>query len=123
MKISSPSTSAQSRTAVFVASDSKAAMELQRFYKLTVNGTADYDTWLALLVSTGNNERAASACDVSVKLDAYKIQKLKGIGCQTVGRYLSNTPNATELIDKELTVNELNTVFDNSMSVFLIMQE
>jgi peptidoglycan hydrolase-like protein with peptidoglycan-binding domain len=78
---------------------------------------------MALLISTGDSDRSATACDVSVRLDQYKINKLKGLGCQTVGRYLSNTEGATTLIDKQMTLDEFNLISTSGMSVFPIMQE
>jgi peptidoglycan hydrolase-like protein with peptidoglycan-binding domain len=107
----------------FMVLDTTKVKKLQAFYELDKTGRADYPTWMALLVSNGDSSRRATACDVSIKLDQYKINKLKELGCETVGRYLSNTENATPVINKETDKDELNRVFASGMSVFPIMQE
>ncbi|MDR1448473.1 MAG: DUF1906 domain-containing protein [Candidatus Ancillula sp.] len=107
----------------FTDEDLEDVKDLQKFYQLSTTGTANYQTWMALLISTGDSDREAGACDVSVRLDEYKINKLKELGCKTVGRYLSNTEGATTLLDKQMTLDEFKLITSSGMSVFPIMQE
>ncbi|MFE7170425.1 hypothetical protein [Streptomyces sp. NPDC057616] len=43
-------------------------LDFQSFVRLAVNGQGDFPTWATLLVSTGDNTRAVTACDTVTEL-------------------------------------------------------
>ncbi len=89
----------------------------QEFCKLTKTGTASYETWMSLLVSTGDPDRRGKAIDVMYPLNSATIATVKGLGYQYVGRYLTGGTN------KVLTHSEIALIFDNGMSIFPLYQE
>ncbi|WP_160165784.1 glycoside hydrolase domain-containing protein [Actinoplanes sp. OR16] len=89
----------------------------QEFCKISQSGVGDYDTWMSLLVSTGNPDRKGLACDVMYPLNKTTIATVKSLGYEMVGRYLTGGTN------KVLTHSEIALIFDNDMSIFPLYQE
>jgi peptidoglycan hydrolase-like protein with peptidoglycan-binding domain len=94
--------------------------EFQEDYCLTITGTGNLDVWMSLLVSKGNPNRNAQACDCATILDHAKASALKSAGYDLVGRYLTGYVGAST--SKALTRNELAEIFNASMRVFPIFQ-
>ena len=84
---------------------------------LPVNGVADLNTWMSLLLSSGNPDRSALACDTRFEITTDRIAQLKNNGYQIVGRYLTGTDY------KVLRPDEPQRILDNEMYFFPIFQE
>ncbi|MGF7236620.1 MAG: glycoside hydrolase domain-containing protein [Frankia sp.] len=104
-------------TGTFTAQTSSATWGFQEFCKLTVTGQADYETWASLLVSTGDPNRAGTACDCATLLNSARAQAIKAAGYETVGRYIGT--NAA----KDLTAAEIQIILANGLTFFPIYQE
>lgn len=89
----------------------------QKFCSLDATGAADYETWMSLLVSTGDPDRKGTAFDCMYPLNTTTIQTVKSNGYTTVGRYLIGGTN------KVLTNSEIALIFDNGLSLFPIYQD
>lgn len=84
---------------------------------LSITGTANLDTWMSLLLSCGNTDRAVTACDTRFEMTTARINQLKALGYQIVGRYL----NGTEF--KVLRTDEPVRILNNGMQFYPIYQE
>ena len=84
---------------------------------LLVNGKADLNTWMSLLLSKGNPDRAATACDTRFEMTTERIEQLKNNGYQIVGRYLTGTEY------KVLRTDEPKRILNNGLFFFPIFQE
>jgi peptidoglycan hydrolase-like protein with peptidoglycan-binding domain len=91
--------------------------EFQRDLLLPVTGAADLNTWMSLLLSKGNPDRSAAACDTRFEMTADRIALLKSKGYQVVGRYLTGTEF------KVLRQDEPQRILDNGIAFFPIYQE
>ncbi|MES5397726.1 glycoside hydrolase domain-containing protein [Bacillus amyloliquefaciens] len=101
-----------------------AVKAFQEFMCLPQTGYADMPTIKALLSSSGDTTRAASACDTATILTADTAQTLRENGYKIVGRYLTgNVRTSSGLTSKALTSKELSTIFDAGLSVFPIYQD
>ncbi|MDY7433046.1 DUF1906 domain-containing protein [Bacillus sp. V26] len=101
-----------------------AVKAFQEFMCLPQTGYADMPTIKALLSSSGDTTRAASACDTATILTAEKAQTLRNNGYKTVGRYLTgNVRTSNGLTSKALTSEELAVIFDAGLKVFPIYQD
>lgn len=100
--------------------NTSAINSFQSKYAIPVNGNIDYTTWLSLLVSCGDQNRSAVACDCITKITNNNVEVLKNNGYQYVGRYMKNFPGGT--LDKEISSEELKVVFGNGLRMFLIQQ-
>ncbi|WP_314247862.1 glycoside hydrolase domain-containing protein [Streptomyces kutzneri] len=96
----------------------------QKFSALAnTDGRGDYDTWCQLLVSMGNPDRRATACDTRFTISLARAKALKAAGYEVVGRYLDE-----EVIDpkydlnKEIMPGELDQIFDGGLRFFPISQ-
>ncbi|WP_431920264.1 glycoside hydrolase domain-containing protein [Micromonospora wenchangensis] len=94
--------------------------EFQRFSVLTVNGRGDYQTWAQLLVSTGDPDRPAHACDTRFHISENRARALVASGYYTVGRYLDE--DEPKNLQKEIQAGELSAIFAGGMRVFPISQ-
>ncbi len=94
-----------------------ATIEFQGDMLLTQNGTADTDTWMALMISRGNIDRPSNGCDTRFEITSERLQILKNEGYSVVGRYLTGGSF------KELRVGEAERITDGGMSLFPIFQE
>lgn len=101
--------------------DTNAIKEFQSTYAIPEIGTIDYTTWLSLLISCGNTDRSAIACDCVTKITASNIEVLKNNGFKYIGRYLSNVEGST--LDKEMSMTEIKTIFSNGIRLFPIYQK
>ncbi|MEC1754580.1 glycoside hydrolase domain-containing protein [Bacillus mojavensis] len=101
-----------------------AVKAFQEFMCLPQTGYADMPTIKALLSSSGDTTRAASACDTANIITAEKAQTLRNNGYKTVGRYLTgNVRTSNGLTSKALTSEELAVIFDAGLKVFPIYQD
>lgn len=91
----------------------------QRFSLLPETGKADYATWCQLLVSSGDPDRPAGACDTRFTITQAMATSLASNGYKVVGRYLANDPGGW---DKNIKAGELNGIFTGGMRVFPIFQ-
>lgn len=96
--------------------------EFQQHYILTVTGTANLDTWMSLLLSKGNPDRSAKACDCATILTQGKATSLYNAGYRFVGRYLTGTVGIAHE-PKSLTKGELFNIFNAGLNVFAIYQD
>ncbi|MDE6926011.1 MAG: DUF1906 domain-containing protein, partial [Acetatifactor sp.] len=85
--------------------------------KLRVTGKADIDTWMSLLLSKGNPDRACTACDTRFEITSSRAAELKSKGYNTVGRYLTGTDF------KVLRDDEPRRILQNGLNFFPIFQE
>lgn len=93
-----------------------AVKQCQEDYILDADGICGRQTWGALLVSCGDYERSATACDTRFEMTTNVINKLKSDGYEIVGRYLTGGDF------KEIRDGELQRIINNGMKVFLIYQ-
>lgn len=101
-----------------------AVKAFQAFMCLPQTGYADMPTIKALLSSSGDTARAASACDTAAIITADTAKTLRENGYKIVGRYLTgNVRTSSGLTSKALTSKELSTIFDAGLSVFPIYQD
>ncbi|MFS0785018.1 glycoside hydrolase domain-containing protein [Shouchella sp. 1P09AA] len=92
----------------------------QRFTMLPITGYLNKDTWLSLLVSTGNPDRPGTACDTSTRVTPARAKTLVDNGYTHVGRYLTNVEGST--FDKKLYHDEVRDILNAGMSIFPIYQ-
>ncbi|MED3601148.1 DUF1906 domain-containing protein [Bacillus subtilis] len=101
-----------------------AVKAFQEFMCLPQTGYADMPTIKALLSSSGDTTRTASACDTATIITAEKAQTLRNNGYKTVGRYLTgNVRTSSGLTSKALTSKELAVILDAGLKVFPIYQD
>lgn len=94
--------------------------EFQTFVGLGSDGYAGKQTWLSVLVSTGDPTRKGTACDCITEITPARAQTLKNAGYQSVGRYLTNVSGGH---NKKIQPNELQNIFDAGLTIFPIFQE
>ncbi|MCD7035363.1 DUF1906 domain-containing protein [Metabacillus sp. GX 13764] len=104
----------------FDAGTHNALTSFQNFTKLPLTGTSNTETWLSLLVSTGDPNRIGTACDCVTEITQARAQTLKSHGYTHVGRYLTNVVGST--LNKKIQPGELNAIFNAGLSVFPIYQ-
>ncbi len=107
----------QNASTTFTSGLASVVQEFQEFSKLPKTGAGDYQTWMSLLLSTGDPDRTGTAIDVMYPLTSAKIATLRTRGVKYVGRYLTGGTN------KVLTNSEIALIFDNGMSIFPLYQE
>lgn len=108
----------------FTATTANTTGSFQAFAMLPATRQADFQTWASLLVSTGDPERPGAALDCSADtVTPARAATLVANGYETVGRYLTNTPNIADPLDKNIKPGELETIFGAGMTVFPIFQE
>lgn len=101
----------------FSATTSSVTRRFQQFCHLNASGSADYQTWCSLLVSTGDPTRKGTAIDCMRPLNADRIATLKANGYSIAGRYISGGSN------KILTRDEIKLITGSGISIFPIYQE
>jgi peptidoglycan hydrolase-like protein with peptidoglycan-binding domain len=89
----------------------------QAFCMLPQSGAGDYQTWMSLLVSTGDPDRPGTAFDCMYPLNSTTIQTVRNNGYRIVGRYLTGGTN------KVLTNSEIALINDHGLSFFPLYQE
>ena len=80
-------------------------------------GALDENTWMALLVSTGNPSRECEACDTRFEMTDEVLSYIKNNGYNIVGRYLTGGDF------KELRTNEARKIINSGIKMFPIFQE
>lgn len=100
----------------FDSATSAQTAAFQTFAALSATGSADFQTWASLLVSTGDPNRSGNASDTSTPLTATTGASLYAAGYRTVGRYLNGT-------GKGIKPGELSTIFSAGLRMFPIYQE
>lgn len=96
----------------------------QSRYLIAETGNGDVDTWMALLLSKGNPNRAAQGCDCATILDEAKANALYAAGYRYVGRYLSGTVGSgPSVLSKAMTKSEMTAIFNAGLRIFAIFQE
>ncbi|RDY89772.1 glycoside hydrolase domain-containing protein [Bacillus velezensis] len=102
-----------------------AVKAFQKFMCLPQTGYADMPTIKALLSSSGDTTRAASACDTAAILTADTAKTLRENGYKIVGRYLTgNVRIGSDLVtSKALSKEELSIIFNAGLNVFPIYQD
>lgn len=103
----------------FTSTVQSKVFEFQEFVGLVPNGSVGRQTWLSLLVSSGDPTRRGTACDCITEVTPARAQTLVNAGYKTVGRYLSNVPGG---LNKKIQPGELDTIFDAGMTVYPIFQ-
>lgn len=88
----------------------------QSFVGLPSTGSADYQTWASLLVSTGDPDRPGTAADTDTSITSAKAAALYSAGYRTVGRYLSVT-------SKRYQPGEIAVIHGAGLTTFPIYQE
>lgn len=84
---------------------------------LPVTGKADLNTWMSLLLSSGNPDRSATVCDTRFEITSERADQLIGMGYSIVGRYLTGGDF------KQLRVTEPQRILDKGLQFFPIFQE
>ena len=97
-----------------------AVREFQSHYALPKTGIVDINTWMSLLISSGNPDRTAIAADCATILNEAKAKTLYDNGYRYIGRYLTGTYGGG--ISKALTVEEANIILDAGLRFFPIYQ-
>ena len=98
-----------------------AVKRFQEFQRLPQTGVVDVSTWAALFISHGDKMRKGNAMDCATILDAAKAQRLKQMGLQYVGRYLTGTVGGTA--SKAMTSAEIDAVLGAGLNIFPIYQD
>ncbi len=94
----------------------------QAKYAINVNGNGDINTWMALLLSSGNPDRSSIGCDCSTILNAAKANALYSAGYRYVGRYLTGTVGSN-YTPKNLSITEMEAIFAAGLKIFAIYQD
>lgn len=94
-----------------------AIKSFQEFVKLDSDGICGKQTWASLLISYGDKNRTATACDTRFEITTERAQILKNNGYSIVGRYLTGGDF------KELRDGELERIFAEGLCMFPIFQE
>lgn len=105
--------------------DAALVMHLSLFqneYGLPQAAVCDLNTWMALLLSSGNPDREAIACDTSAILDTTMAQALYRDGYRYIGRYLTGTVGLEVEVPKDLTESEAIRIFNAGLNIFAIFQ-
>lgn len=88
----------------------------QNYAELSGGGSANFQTWASLLISTGDETRPGTACDMATQLTPGWCASVYSAGYRTVGRYLS-------VLGKRYRAKELDYIFDGGLKTFPIMEE
>jgi peptidoglycan hydrolase-like protein with peptidoglycan-binding domain len=103
------------RTGTFDAATRSATLAFQNFLEITSTGAGDFDTWAALLVSTGNPDRPVTGFDTTTALTPTFAAARYDDGFRVVGRYLTVT-------EKSIVPGELDTLFAAGLKLVPIFQ-
>lgn len=91
--------------------------QFQKDMMLPVTGKVDFSTWMALLISYGDKNRAHTACDTRFEITPSRLSQLKSMGIKAVGRYI----NGTDF--KILREGEMERIIDGGLGLIPIYQE
>lgn len=96
----------------------------QSDYALPIRNILGLDEWMALLVSTGNQQRNGTSCDCATQLSTAKVTALRNDGYSIVGRYLTGAAGSgASRHDKFLTREEMERIISEGMRYFCIFQD
>ena len=104
----------------FGAGVQSAVKKFQSFVGLSSDGVCGKQTWASLLVSYGDKNRTATACDCVSEITSARAQTLKKAGYTTVGRYLTNVGPMT--LNKKIQEGEIETIINAGLTIFPIYQ-
>lgn len=104
----------------FGAGVQSAVKKFQAFVNLNSDGICGKQTWASLLVSYGDKNRAATACDCITEITEARAKTLKEAGYKTVGRYLTNA--GEKKLNKKIQEGEIKTILNAGLTVFPIYQ-
>lgn len=94
-----------------------ALKQFQSDMNLVTNGKLNFETWMALLISYGDKNRPFKGIDTRFELTQERIDVIKGMGVEIVGRYI----NGTDF--KVLRTDEPRRIIDNNLKLIPIYQE
>ncbi|TCD53890.1 DUF1906 domain-containing protein [Alloscardovia theropitheci] len=98
----------------------------QAAYAIPRTGVLDRTTWMSLLTSKGDLNRACVACDTRFEITSELLTHLKSDGYQIVGRYLTE-PGMDKLNPRDyfkaIRPGELERIVNGGMKFFPIFQE
>lgn len=94
-----------------------AIITFQKNRAIPVTGIVDKATWMALLISYGDQNRSPNACDTRFEITESKADYLLSKGIQYVGRYLTGGDW------KELRQGEAQRLKSKGLTVFPIYQD
>lgn len=100
--------------------DTQIITNFQDKYSIPETGVVDYATWLSLLISCGDVDRNAIACDCATIITQDNVGVLIDNNYQYIGRYLSG--NIASGASKALSTEELQILFSNNIRLFPIHQ-
>lgn len=113
-------------TSTWTSTVSATIRGFQEDYMLPVTGVIDPTTWMSLLTSKGDPDRACVACDTRFEITDELAKHLKADGYQIVGRYLSE-PGQDDLVPeqyfKAIRPGELECILAHGLKFFPIFQE
>lgn len=98
----------------------------QKDYALPVTGAVNPTTWMSLLTSKGDPNRACTACDTRFEITDELARHLKADGYKIVGRYLSEPNQASKTESnyfKAIRTGELERIVRHGLKYFPIFQE
>ncbi|AQT84720.1 spore cortex-lytic enzyme [Paenibacillus larvae subsp. larvae] len=109
---------------VFNDSTRKALQKFQKDIALPVRDRIGIDEWMALLVSTGNPDRAGDVCDCASRITPDVAAQLKKAGYTLVGRYLTGDIVVKNTrVAKNLLRSEMWDIFKAELRLFVIFQD
>ena len=100
--------------------DTSVVSAFQSRYGIPSTGNIDYTTWLSMLISCGDTDRTAIACDCATIINNSNVGVLTANGYSYIGRYLSGY--IASGVSKALSTAELQTLFSNGIRLFPIHQ-
>lgn len=106
--------------------NSTLSTRFQEAYAIPVTGIVDPTTWMSLLTSKGDPNRACVACDTRFEISDDLAEYLKADGYKIVGRYLCE-PDQENIAEadyfKALRTGELERIVSHGLEYFPIFQE
>lgn len=102
-------------TGSFDSATGSAVRDFQSFMELPQTGIGDYQTWAALLVSTGDPNRPATGLDTNLPITQERALSLYNLGYRVAGRYLT-------VSGKAIVPGEIEILLDAGFSVAPIFQ-
>jgi peptidoglycan hydrolase-like protein with peptidoglycan-binding domain len=97
-------------------------IDIQRMFALPETGRSDFGTWSVLFASDGDTSRSGSAADGITTITTERAATLKAAGYTILGRYLTDS-QVPDAIKKQMTEEELDTIFGAGLGIFPIFQE
>ncbi|MBF4622746.1 glycoside hydrolase domain-containing protein [Clavibacter sp. VKM Ac-2872] len=104
------------RNGTFDSATRSATTAFQQFLEITVTGAADFGTWAALLVSTGDVSRPVSMVDSTTEFTVERAVSIRAQGYHTAGRYLT-------VAGKSIGRGEISLLFDAGFTIVPLFQE